>query len=87
MTDKFWIWMNNKYYSDGYCLLSKRQKIKEPKTQMLIGYMLEYISYHEKMTPIAHRDNTMILNRMAMVWSCKNIYSELMDIIKYLDEE
>jgi hypothetical protein len=46
---KFWLWMNEKKYSNGCWIIRpsikgfREQQIKEPTKQMLIGYMFEYI--------------------------------------------
>jgi hypothetical protein len=82
--DKFWKWMEEKDYSDLKCekLLPVYNYFAydDMPKQMLIGYMIEYI-----------RDKIgyLLTNKLIKsdIWIKKDIYKELEDIIKLIDEE
>jgi hypothetical protein len=94
--NKFWEWMREKQYHGYYAIgintiHDKMNTSCRPTNQMLIGYMIEYISSHEifkKYTsPFLDGKYSGIELRMSMLWQCKKPYDELVDIIKLIDGE
>ena len=91
--NKFWKWMKEKGYGrinkldscTFYVLIDKEGCEGVPTDQMLVGPMIEYIRIHRLWE--LKKEALIIYEKLLKLWTNKDIYQELEDIIKLIDQE